>query len=390
MMISPDNTSQSNSEWKQIPLSEILIEYNEKSKKDNTYEHVSLTKEGVVPKSDRYDRDFLVKTEEKNYRVTHLNDICYNPANLKFGVICRNKYKDAIFSPIYVTFKVAPGYDPRFIEYLVTRKDFINYALKFQEGTVYERMAVSPEDLLTISVRVPALDEQKRIADLFEKIDALILTVENEKNTLVKQKYSVAEKLISVDHEDTVAYNMGEICSINPKTEKLKNNFYYIDLGCVDHGVLLETNNIDIDNAPSRAQRVLKNDDILFQSVRPYNMGHLHFKMQNNDNEQYVASTGFLQLRANDKIDSDYLYHLLFTENFNYEVISRCTGSNYPAINVDSFSEIVVNIPSKDKQSRISSLLNAYEKLINSAQEKIDNLLIIKDGLLQELYMEEE
>ena len=119
-------------------------------------------------------------------------------------------------------------------------------------------------------------------------------------------------------------------------------------------------------------------------------MGHLHFKMQNNDNEQYVASTGFLQLRANDKIDSDYLYHLLFTENFNYEVISRCTGSNYPAINVDSFSEIVVNIPSKDKQSRISSLLNAYEKLINSAQEKIDNLLIIKDGLLQELYMEEE
>lgn len=173
-------------EWKEIKLGEILEEYNEKCSKGQEYEHVSLTKEGVVPKTDRYERDFLVKDDNKLYRVTHVNDICYNPANLKFGVICRNKYKDAIFSPIYVTYRIREGYDPYFIETMLTRNDFINYALKYQQGTVYERMAVSSADLCSISVNIPCIEEQQRIADCLtafdDTIDDLQKTVEHWKN----------------------------------------------------------------------------------------------------------------------------------------------------------------------------------------------------------------
>lgn len=161
-------------EWEEKKLKSILKEYKDVSVKDGTYEHVSLTKEGVVPKSERYERDFLVKDSDKKYRVTHLGDICYNPANLKFGVICRNKYGDGIFSPIYVTFRVVNGVIPEFIEMLVTRQDFIQYALRYQQGTVYERMSVSPEDLLSIKVCIPCLDEQQKIADCLISLDDVI------------------------------------------------------------------------------------------------------------------------------------------------------------------------------------------------------------------------
>ena len=100
-------------------------------------------------KTDRYNRDFLVKDTDKQYKVTRINDICYNPANLKFGVITRNKVGTLIFSPIYVTFEVRNGYDPAYIELMVTNSDFVNKMLRFQEGTVYERMAVSSEDFLS-------------------------------------------------------------------------------------------------------------------------------------------------------------------------------------------------------------------------------------------------
>ena len=63
----------------------------------------------------------MVSIENKKYKVTHYNDLCYNPANLKFGVICLNKYGDAIFSPIYVTFEVDEGADVDFIGANVTR-----------------------------------------------------------------------------------------------------------------------------------------------------------------------------------------------------------------------------------------------------------------------------
>ena len=173
--------------WEQRKLGEILAEYNEQCEKDGTFEHVSLTREGVVPKTARYDRDSLVQHEDKKYRVTHLNDICYNPANLKFGVICRNRYKDAIFSPIYVTFHVLDGNEPSFIEQLVRQENFIIAALSSQEGTVYERMAVKPHDLLEMTVDVPKRQEQRKIGNALQKIDDLI-TLHQRKRKEFKEK----------------------------------------------------------------------------------------------------------------------------------------------------------------------------------------------------------
>jgi len=93
-------------DWKRVKLSNVLEEYTELHIKDNSIIHATLSKDGIFPKTDRYDRDFLVKNDDKKYKVTHLNDICYNPANLKFGVITRNTYGDCMISPIYITFKI--------------------------------------------------------------------------------------------------------------------------------------------------------------------------------------------------------------------------------------------------------------------------------------------
>lgn len=181
--------------WEDVLLEEILVEYKEKNKNDGKYEHVSLTKEGVVPKTERYNRDHLVTKDDKEYRVTHLNDICYNPANLKFGVICRNKYGDSIFSPIYVTFKVNEEYSPSFMEYLLIRPDFINYSLQFQEGSIYERMAVKPESLLAIAVSVPSLPEQKKIARFMELIDQQIQTEKDKLEAIKKVKKGLLQQM---------------------------------------------------------------------------------------------------------------------------------------------------------------------------------------------------
>ena len=118
---------------KYITLKEILTERKEYCSKDGTYTHGTLSKEGVAPKTERYDRDFLVKNEDKQYKVTHLNDICYNPANLKFGVICRNTYGDLIFSPIYVTFKISDNVYPAYIELFLTNQNFIGRIRRYEQ-----------------------------------------------------------------------------------------------------------------------------------------------------------------------------------------------------------------------------------------------------------------
>ena len=157
-----------------ITLKEILTERKEYCSKDGTYTHGTLSKEGVAPKTERYDRDLLVKNEDKQYKVTHLNDICYNPANLKFGVICRNTYGDLIFSPIYVTFEISDNVYPAYIELFLTNPNFIGRIRRYEQGTVYERMAVSPEDFLSYETHIPAYEEQVEFANEMQCIQRKI------------------------------------------------------------------------------------------------------------------------------------------------------------------------------------------------------------------------
>ena len=157
-----------------ITLKEILTERKEYCSKDGTYTHGTLSKEGVAPKTERYDRDFLVKNEDKQYKVTHLNDICYNPANLKFGVICRNTYGDLIFSPIYVTFEISDNVYPAYIELFLTNQNFIGRIRRYEQGTVYERMAVSPEDFLSYETHMPTYEKQVRFANEMQCIQRKI------------------------------------------------------------------------------------------------------------------------------------------------------------------------------------------------------------------------
>ena len=141
-------------DWEDCKLEEVLRERNNQQSQSLENPLVSFTVEkGVTPKTDRYEREQLVVGDKssKKYKVTVLNDIVYNPANLKFGAISRNKYGNAVFSPIYITFVVNNDVTtPEFIEMFVTRNDFIKRALKYQQGTVYERQSVSPADLLSM------------------------------------------------------------------------------------------------------------------------------------------------------------------------------------------------------------------------------------------------
>ena len=185
-------------EWKEITINDVLLERKTYSEKGKEYPHISLTKEGVVPKTERYERDFLVKDKNKEYKITKLNDICYNPANLKFGVIAKNSYGNGIFSPIYVTYEIKKNVNIDFISYYVVQPFFINKARRFEEGTVYERMAVNPEDFVKVKIKIPTdLKEQEEIANILLTADKQIDLLEQKFSKLESEKKGLMQKLLT-------------------------------------------------------------------------------------------------------------------------------------------------------------------------------------------------
>lgn len=181
--------------WKLVPLKKIIKERKKYSEIGREFTHVTLSKQGVCDKTDQYNRDFLVTSDDKRYKITHLNDLCYNPANLKFGVICLNKYGDAIFSPIYVTFEISNSYNPDFIGAVLTSPNFINRIRRFEEGSLYERQAVKPADFVKDSIFVPLRNEQDRIANVIVKLDTNI-DLENQKLEKFKKQQKAMQQLL--------------------------------------------------------------------------------------------------------------------------------------------------------------------------------------------------
>ena len=184
-------------EWKKTKLKNILYERKTYSPKGLEYPHVTLSAEGIFPKSERYDRDHLVRDEDKEYKITHKGDICYNPANLKFGAICENTFGDAIFSPIYVTFEVEENICKEYIANYLMRWDFINAVRKYEEGTVYERMAVKPEDFLKFEIFLPQIEEQAAIAEVLSTADREIELLQQDIEQEKQKKKALMQLLLT-------------------------------------------------------------------------------------------------------------------------------------------------------------------------------------------------
>jgi len=169
--------------------------------------------------------------------------------------------------------------------------------------------------------------------------------------------------------------NLGDICDINPKNENLPNTFIYIDLESVVDGSLQKENTVLKEEAPSRAQRILFKNDILFQMVRPYQKNNLFFDKDGD----FVASTGYAQIRT--KENSQFIFQYLHNQNFVDKVIERCTGTSYPAINSSDLGKIKIAIPKLEEQKKIGDFLNIISQRILSQKKIIEQLeTLIKGG----------
>ena len=169
---------------------------------------------------------------------------------------------------------------------------------------------------------------------------------------------------------------------VNPSNDGLPESFIYIDLESVKSSMLIERKEITRDAAPSRAQRLLSRKDIIYQTVRPYQRNNFFFDI--NDGYEYVASTGYAQLRAHEC--PEFLYQLLHTDSFVNSVLARCTGSNYPAINPSVLASINVALPRKPEQQKIADCLGSLDDLIAAEGRKLEALRQHKQGLMQQLF----
>ena len=183
-------------EWKEVKLGEVLVERNEQISESEEYQLMSFVQgKGVVPKSDRYDRSFLVKDDKKNYKKTEYGDFIYSSNNLDTGSIGFNKTGKALISPVYSIFYSKTKKESQFIAILSQRKEFINEMIKYRQGVVYGQFRIHESDFLNIKILAPESNEQESLITFFQDLDKAIAKQEEKVNQLKESKQTLLRKM---------------------------------------------------------------------------------------------------------------------------------------------------------------------------------------------------
>ncbi|QSR01253.1 restriction endonuclease subunit S (plasmid) [Lactococcus garvieae] len=386
-------------DWEERRLSEVLRERNNQQPQSMEYPLVSFTVEnGVTPKTDRYEREQLVVGDKssKKYKVTVLNDIVYNPANLKFGAISRNKYGNAVFSPIYVTFSVNNDVTmPEFIEMFITRKDFIKRALKYQQGTVYERQSVSPENLLSMNLYLPGKLEQEKIGTFFKQLDDTIALHQRKLDLLKEQKKGYLQKMFPKNGAKVPELRFAGFA--DDWEERKVGNFLSESKIKGSDGSVSKKLTVKL----WRKGIVPKEEIYRGSSATQYYIrlagqfmyGKLDFLNQAfgilpNELDGYESTLDSPAFDFKDGINPNFFLEYVCQENFYKYQGNIANGSRKAKrIHADTFFDMPITIPSFEEQEKIGNFFKKLDDAIALHQRKLDLLKEQKKGFLQKMFV---
>lgn len=141
--------------------------------------------------------------------------------------------------------------------------------------------------------------------------------------------------------------------------------FDYVEIGSVEYGKgITQTEHLMFKNAPSRARRIVRKDDIIVSTVRTYLKA-----VARVESKEQIASTGFVVIRPKN-VDAIFLQYGILAQSFISMVEAYSTGISYPAINASQVVKFKLPVPNANDQRHIAKYLDQQCAHIDSVIEK--------------------
>jgi type I restriction enzyme S subunit len=176
---------------------------------------------------------------------------------------------------------------------------------------------------------------------------------------------------------------IGELASLNPESWSQQTRpqiIEYVDLTNTKWGRIEAVTTYEQQDAPSRAQRVLRHGDTIVGTVRPGNGSYAFISA-----DGLTGSTGFAVLRPIAPDSSEFVY-LAATHPENIEALSQLAdGGAYPAVRPEVVTATQVVQPDGTLLDRFSGMVGPL--LAKAAQNERESrtLAALRDALLPKL-----
>ena len=183
-------------------------------------------------------------------------------------------------------------------------------------------------------------------------------------------------------------YKLADIADFNKSSISKSETFkeiIYLDTSSITENVVSGTVIMNTKEAPSRAQRKVTNNTIIYSTVRPRLK---HYGILSRPQNNFIVSTGFTTIDIKDlyknKIDPRYLYLLLTQPTITDYIgnIADTAVSAYPSINPSDLSSLCFMFPDHAIQKTIADIWNNYDRKIELNRAINQNL----EAMAKQLY----
>lgn len=175
-------------EWKKVKLGACISEVNERSKGNGGYDILSVTKDGIVFQSEHFNKQ-IASEDTTGYKILKKGQLAFSSMNLWLGSLdVLDICEKGIISPAYKVFAFDDALMlPEFGKYFLrTHKMIWVYKSNSEQGASVVRRNLDLESVLSTTIEIPIITEQRAIASILsqtdKEIELLQKDLEEEKN----------------------------------------------------------------------------------------------------------------------------------------------------------------------------------------------------------------
>ena len=401
-------------DWEQRKFSEIYERAGQKN--DLTY---GVDK--IISVANMYfKKDVTVGSEEylKTYNVFKLGDIAFEGHTNKeytYGRFVENTIGDGIVSHIFDVFTPKINLDINFWKDLIKYEPIMGPILR--RCTKASRMMsnLTTKEFLEEQILCPSLEEQKLIGEFIVCLDKSITFHQRKLEYLNLKKKALLQKLFPKNGECypelrfpgfTDAWEqrkLGEIFeylqnntlsrdSLNYKNPNIKN-IHYGDI-LVKFDEILDGSHKDIPYINSDldlskfSKSLLRDGDIVFSDTAEDDTVGKAIELQNVNAPFILGGLHTIPCRPLIPFGKGYLGNFLNSDSYRLQLRPLIQGIKVSSISKSALKDTMIEYPKNlDEQEKIGSLFYYIAKMITLHQRKLDRLISIKKGFLQQLFV---
>lgn len=310
--------------------------------------------------------------------------------------------------------------DQLFLYYLLKNKDFSDYIVSTAQGSA-NQASITLKDIYGYEFAYPEPHHRKVIAGHLSSIDRKI-TINTQTNQTLEEMAQAIFKSWFVDFDPVKAKMNGEQpegmdeataslfpeklveselglipegWSVNQLSDICKNHSQSYDLKSVDEVVFVNTGDVlegdflhkdysPVVGLPGQAKKAIKEDDILYSEIRPKNK---RFAYVDFDVSDYVVSTKFMVIQANEKVHPRLLYMMLTRQNTidEFNVIADSRSGTFPQITFKAISNLEFCMAPRKVQDAFVAQVMPMIQLQRSLKTENKRLAELRDTLLPKL-----